>query len=126
VLIVDDEMAIRAALRRFFTRRHWQVDEAENGTEALAALITEDGTPQRYAVIISDLKMPGLSGIELHDKLLADRPEILSRMIFSTGDTASHEAAEFLGRTRCRVLQKPFELAALAELAEQLRAADHR
>jgi PAS domain S-box-containing protein len=124
VLIIDDEMAIRTALRRFFTRRNWEVDEAENGKTALTALLGENGTSKPYVVIISDLKMPGLSGIELHDRLLAVRPDLLSRVIFSTGDTASHEAAAFLARTRCRVLQKPFELATLAELAENLRAAD--
>ena len=123
VLIIDDEMAIRTALRRFFTRRQWQVDEAENGKMALDTLLADGADVETYAVIISDLKMPGISGIELHDRLLSARPELLTRLIFSTGDTASHDAAEFLSRTSCRVLQKPFELSALAELAEQMRAA---
>jgi PAS domain S-box-containing protein len=117
VLVVDDELAIRTALRRFFARRQWEVDEAENGEIALAKLLADDGGG-RYALVVSDLKMPGLTGIELHDRLLAVRPELLQRLIFSTGDTASHEVAEFVERTRCRVLEKPFELSVIAEVAD--------
>ncbi|HVE78967.1 MAG TPA: response regulator [Gemmatimonadaceae bacterium] len=121
VLVVDDELAIRTALRRFFARRHWEVEEAENGEVALARLLA-DGGDSRYALVISDLKMPGLTGIELHDRLLALRPRLLDRLILSTGDTASGEVVEFVERTRCRVLQKPFELSVIAQVADTLAA----
>jgi DNA-binding NtrC family response regulator len=118
VLIIDDEPSIRAALRRFFTRRGWQVDEAADGSEGLSALLAKDVD---YSVIISDLKMPGCSGIELHDHIAGVAPELLDRVIFSTGDVASREAAEFVRRTRCRVLQKPFELRALEAIVAHMR-----
>jgi len=113
VLIIDDEPSIRLALRRFFIKRDWIVDEAVDGETALRALLAADAP--EYALIVSDLKMPGISGIALHDRLLAERPEIVSRMIFSTGDVASPEAGVFIERTRAPVLQKPFELATLSE-----------
>jgi CheY-like chemotaxis protein len=88
------------------------VEEAEDGAAALALL---DANGSRFAVIISDLRMPGLSGMELHDRLAVDRPELLRRIVFSTGDVASPDAASFLQRTACPVLQKPFELRMLDE-----------
>ena len=119
-LVVDDEPSIRAALRRFFNRRGWHVDEAADGHSALSALLARDGLPP-YAVVISDLKMPGFSGIELHDRIAQMRPELLDAVIFSTGDVASIEAAEFVRRTRCPVLQKPFELQALESAVAHVR-----
>jgi two-component system cell cycle sensor histidine kinase/response regulator CckA len=106
-LIIDDEPTIRAALRRYFTRRGWAVEEAADGAAGLA-LIENHG--DRFGVVISDLRMPGFSGIELHDRLAVDQPGMLRRFIFSTGDVASGEAASFVQRTTCPVLQKPFEL----------------
>jgi len=118
VLIIDDEPSIRAALKRFFSRRGWQVDEAADGADGLSALL--DGKSS-FAVVISDLKMPGCSGMELHDHVAAVAPELLDRVIFSTGDVASRDAAEFVRRTRCTVLQKPFELRALEALVNRMR-----
>ena len=123
-LLVDDEPVIRQALRRFFIRLGWTVDEAEDGTQALHHLLGDPATghaPGQYAVIISDLRMPGVSGIELHARLAAQRPELLDRLILSTGDSVSIEAAEFLRRAHCPVLNKPFELAELRAMIARVR-----
>ena len=122
VLLVDDEGTIRHALRRFFQRQGWEVDEAADGAAALALLL--DRAPEHaYDVIISDLRMPGISGIEMHERLRGTRPDLLDRIIFSTGDAVSLEAAEFVRRADCPVLQKPFELSTLRELVHRLIAA---
>ena len=118
-LLVDDEPVIRQALRRFFVRMGWEVDEAEDGNEALRLLLG-DVPAAEYAVIISDLRMPGVSGIELHARLEAARPELLARLILSTGDSVAAEAAEFLRRSHCPVLNKPFELAELRTMLARL------
>jgi DNA-binding NtrC family response regulator len=94
------------------------VDEAADGADGLSVLL--DGKSE-FAVVISDLKMPGCSGMELHDHVASVAPELLDRVIFSTGDVASRDAAEFVRRTRCTVLQKPFELRALEALVNRLR-----
>jgi CheY-like chemotaxis protein/anti-sigma regulatory factor (Ser/Thr protein kinase) len=112
-LIIDDEPAIRAALRRYFTRRGWSVEEAEDGRRGLDLL---EAYGERIGVVISDLRMPGYSGIELHDQLAEEQPGLLRRFVFSTGDVASSEAASFVRRTNCPVLQKPFELRMLDDL----------
>ena len=122
-LLVDDEPVIRHALRRFFQRYGWQVDEAEDGAVALDRLMGDGGeapAPGGYAVIISDLRMPGVSGIELYKRLAAERPELLDRLILSTGDSVSPEAADFLSRSSCPVLNKPFALAELRGIVTQI------
>jgi two-component system NtrC family sensor kinase len=120
VLVIDDESTIRIALRRFFKRREWLFEEAEDGARGLAKLL-EPGA--EYTAIISDLRMPGMSGMALHDELARQRPELLHRLVFSTGDVASRDAAEFVQRTRCVILEKPFELSKLEETLERIRAA---
>jgi DNA-binding NtrC family response regulator len=119
VLVIDDEPTIRAALHRFFTRRNWLFDEAEDGARGLVKLMAPGA---EYTAIISDLRMPGMSGMELHDQLAEHRPELLDRLIFSTGDVASKDAAEFVQRTRCIILEKPFELSKLGETLDRIRA----
>ena len=122
-LLVDDEPVIRQALRRFFQRQGWEVDEAEDGGVALDRLMGNGAGPREqgsYAVIISDLRMPGVSGIDLYERLAAERPELLERLILSTGDAVSAEAADFLRRSSCPVLNKPFGLAELRGIVTRI------
>ena len=119
VLVIDDESTIRAALHRFFKRRGWIFDEAEDGARGLEKLLAPGAD---YTAIISDLRMPGMSGMALHDELAERRPELLDRLVFSTGDVSSNDAAEFIRRTRCVILEKPFELSKLGETLELIRA----
>lgn len=122
VLIVDDEITIRIALRRFFTRMGWEVEEAANGEVALDLLEHDESQElvARFAVVVSDLRMPGINGMEMYDRLKARHPDVIRRLIFSTGDLVSEEAAAFVRSTECVVLQKPFELATLREMVERM------
>ncbi len=120
-LVVDDERSIRLALQRFFEREGWEVELADDGRAAIDRLVgrgTKDvGTPAaEFDLIICDLRMPGCSGVELHEYLRLSRPALLSRLVVATGDVVSTDAADFVRRTACPVLQKPFELAALRAL----------
>ena len=119
LLVVDDEPVIRSALTRFFTRRGWQVDEAPDGEVARECLLG-GSDPVPYDAVISDMRMPRLSGERLHDVLQRERPQLLDRCIFSTGDVGSPDAAKFIERTRCRVIAKPFELHELADIVAAL------
>jgi DNA-binding NtrC family response regulator len=120
VLIIDDEPTIRYALRRYFTRREWLADEAENGKEALEKLLAPQSPGDEYALIVSDVKMPGLSGGDLYDALEEKRPDLLNRVLFSTGDTTSAESAKLISKGRCPIIQKPFELATLDKHIQQI------
>jgi len=122
VLVVDDESTIRIALRRFFTRLGWEVEEAGDGDSALEMILhdqSQRGTPP-YSLVVSDLRMPGLSGIELHDRIERDCPEVLPRLVFSTGDLVSDEAADFARETSCEIIEKPFEFAKLRATIDRI------
>jgi CheY-like chemotaxis protein len=121
--VIDDEPSIRAAIRRFLTRRGWEVDEAEDGRVALKILL--ECEPNRYDVVMCDLRMPHLSGAELHRELVRKRPDLVQRLVFSTGDVASAEAAHFLAESERPVIEKPFELARLEEMLLKVRNRSH-
>ena len=102
-LVVDDEPDVAETLRELLEREGYQVRVAGDGAAALTALERED-----YDLIISDLRMPGISGPELHARLAEKRPELLARMGFVTGDTLGSNMDEFLRRCGRPVLEKPF------------------
>ena len=121
LLIVDDEEPIRRALRRFFERRGWRVDEAADGLEGLEKL-TAPGADRRYTAVLCDLRMPGLDGPELYARIREVAPQLLPRIVISTGDTSGEAAAAFLDGISSPVLQKPYELSEVATLLDRMRA----
>jgi DNA-binding NtrC family response regulator len=119
-LVVDDEPTIRSALVRYLRRRGWEADEAEDGRAALKKL--DPSAPSRYHVVVSDLRMPRCSGVELHDWLAEHRPDLFARLILTTGDLASPAVRDFIARTTRPLVEKPFELAVLAQLIDAVAA----
>jgi len=126
LLVVDDEATLRSALRRFFVRRGWRVSEAVDGEEARAMLLDGDVPGGGFDAVLSDLRMPRLSGSALHDIVMTIDPVIGARFVFSTGDSHDDEAAAFIARTDCAVIPKPFELANLLALVERAAVATPR
>jgi DNA-binding response OmpR family regulator len=118
LFVVDDEPSIRAAITRFLTRRQWVVEEAEDGRIALDMLLHSE--PDRYDVVMCDLRMPHVSGVELYRTLRVSRPDLVRRLLFSTGDVVSSDAADFLEESGRPVIEKPFELARLEELLQEI------
>ena len=121
LLIIDDEESIRRALRRYFERRDWVVEEATDGADAVVKLERPDAEAV-FDVILCDLKMPGISGQELYVRLKGDRPVLSKKFIFATGDSGAPDVVDFLTSVGVPVLEKPFELRSLELLAQQVRA----
>lgn len=117
VLIIDDESAIRLALSRWFVRRGWTVAQCEDGAQALEVLREQHGD---FDLVLCDLKMPGMSGLEVYSALERELPQVLERLVITTGDVASADVAAFLSNVRVPVLEKPFALAQLAQVIEML------
>jgi DNA-binding NtrC family response regulator len=115
-LVVDDERTIRSALGRYLRRRGWEADEAEDGQVAMGKLRRTG--PNEYQVVVSDLRMPCCSGVELHDWLAQHRPDLFARLIITTGDLASPAWSDFVSRTSRPLIEKPFDLAVLGQLIE--------
>lgn len=115
-LIVDDEPTIRSALARYLRKQGWHADEAEDGRAALAQI--ERTAVGGYQVVISDLRMPHCSGDQLHDWLADHRQDLFARLILITGELTSPALKEFISRTSRPLIEKPFELAVLAQVIE--------
>jgi CheY-like chemotaxis protein len=64
-------------------------------------------------LILSDLRMPDLDGPALYRALAAQRPDLLPRLVFLTGDTLGGDMTGFLTETGARVLEKPLDPASL-------------
>jgi len=115
-LVVDDEPTVRTALARYLRKLGWQADEAEDGRAALSKL--SHSSLDGYQVVISDIRMPNCSGDQVHDWLAQHRPDLFARLIITTADLTSPSLTAFIARTPRPVLEKPFELALLAQLIE--------
>ncbi|HEY7724670.1 MAG TPA: ATP-binding protein, partial [Anaeromyxobacteraceae bacterium] len=113
VLVVDDEPLVGAAVRRALGSDH-DVTVVPGGREALDRLERE-----HFDVVVSDLLMPEVTGMELHAAVEARDPDLAERMIFVTGGAFTPAARAFVEEHRECVLEKPFELTALRELVRQ-------
>ena len=102
VLVVDDEPLVAEALSDLLAPLH-DVATASRGQEVLDRL--EGGA--RYDVILCDLMMPEMTGMELHEVLVRRHPEQAALMLFMTGGAFSPQAGSFLDRMGDRVLPKP-------------------
>lgn len=121
VLVVEDERTVREALRTFGERRGWRVDEAADGEEALTQLAR--AAPDDFDVVLCDVKMPRVSGIELYDRLKTEAPLWIGRLLYVTGDVVAEETQRFFARTRCPVVHKPFDFDFLQSEVERRAAA---
>jgi DNA-binding response OmpR family regulator len=118
VLLIDDEVAIRAALARFFTRRGWEVVEAPDGECARGLLAPNDG--RAFDLVVCDLRMPRFSGCDFYQWLRHVRPDALAKLVFTTGDVVGAQSADFLREARRPVLEKPFELSELDRIVDDI------
>ena len=105
VLIVDDEPGLAEVLDRVLTAERHEVVVASSGESALAVL-AEDS---EFDIILCDLTMRGMSGVDVYARLEHSYPELLERVTFMTGGAHTREASSFLARLPNLVLEKPFE-----------------
>jgi two-component system NtrC family sensor kinase len=110
VLIIDDEPLIQRTITRVLEGEHI-FTSSSSATDALALI----RAGHRFDVIVSDMAMPGLSGVELHDALLAFAPDQARRMLFLTGGGFSQRTLEFLETVPERRVWKPFSVLDLRE-----------
>jgi len=114
ILLIDDEANMITVLARVLRRRGHQVDTAYNGIQALACLAQTD-----YDLILSDIRMPELSGPDFYRQVRAQNPSAAERIVFTTGDTLNAATRRFLEETGAAYLTKPFEIDELVERVNQ-------
>jgi signal transduction histidine kinase len=112
VLVVEDEPALSIAVSEALGDAGFVVDRAGDGEEGLTRL-----AEQSYELIVCDLKMPRIDGMQFYRAMAAATPALSRRVIFVTGDVAGTDAERFLEETGCRWLSKPFRLGDLLRAA---------
>ena len=108
VLLIEDEEGVRRPMARFLARRGAEVEEATDGVDGLGRLRVR--APD---VILVDLRMPRMGGIELYAQLEQQRPDLAARVLFLSGDVSQLAEPGNTPVPRERVLVKPVELAEL-------------
>ena len=117
VLVVEDEPALGVAVAEALQDAGFDVDRAGDGEEGLTRL-----AENRYDLIVCDLKMPRIDGMQFYHAMAAATPALARRVIFVTGDVAGTDAERFLEETGCRWLSKPFRLGDLLRAARDTLA----
>ena len=112
MLIVDDEAEIRTSLARRYRLKGYEVDVADGGVSALTLL-----EKKPYQIVISDIKMPGIDGIELLRRIRAEYP--MTRAIMMTGYVTLENGLACLRHGADTCIFKP-----LNDLTEMDRAVD--
>jgi DNA-binding response OmpR family regulator len=115
ILVVDDERSVGALIRVILTRLGHEVQECYSPQEALDKLV--DNT---YDIVILDIRMPGMSGIELLDVIKGRWPKMVSRVLFITGDTSDLSTRTYLNAHNIPYISKPFERHELEEKVNAL------
>jgi len=110
VLVVDDEGFLLECLEDAIGSWGCQVTPCTQGSEAIERL--QSGS---FDCIVSDIRMPGLSGIQLFEWIQANQPGMARRILFTTGDSFDPDTRAFLERVQVPHLGKPFDLRKLKE-----------
>jgi signal transduction histidine kinase len=117
VLVVDDEAAIVDAICEFLDLQNIAADKANDGQEALKLL-----SKNRYDAVISDIRMPGLDGIQLYERASALQPAYRDKFLFMSGDLVRENTQAFVSSVPCPCLSKPFPLQVLFQHLKPLLA----
>jgi CheY-like chemotaxis protein len=107
VLVIEDEASVMAFVQAALERAGYRVVPATSGAEALELL--RQGRP--FLGVVSDMRTPGgVDGASVHGWISRHRPELVSRLVFITGDIVNEETAATLLRTGAACVEKPFRV----------------
>jgi DNA-binding NtrC family response regulator len=115
ILVIEDEPSVSAFVRAALERRGYKVVLASSGAAGLQQL--ERGS---FAGVISDIRMPGsINGADVHEWIRKHRPQMASRIILISGDTANSETQHLLASSQTPCLEKPFRVQKLISMVEK-------
>ncbi len=113
ILVVDDEETIRLALAKFLRSRGFETDIAETGMAALDRL-----TQGSYSLMLCDIRMPGMSGLELVPRARTLHPDMAVIMLSAVNDVPT--ATESISAGAMEYLTKPVDLQDLLDAIERV------
>ncbi|HEX9024085.1 MAG TPA: sigma-54 dependent transcriptional regulator [Geobacteraceae bacterium] len=116
ILVADDEESMRWVLSKALRKKGFHVDLAKDGDEALE-MIQADG----YDLAILDIKMPGISGLDLLDRVRETKSDLL--MVIMTAEASMKNAVEAMKRGAYDYITKPFDLDVIDAIVEKVSRA---
>ncbi len=116
ILVADDEESMRWVLSKALRKKGLNVDLAKDGDEALRLIKTHS-----YDLAILDIKMPGLSGLELLDRVRELKSDLL--IVIMTAEASMKNAVEAMKRGAYDYLTKPFDLDVIDAILEKVNRA---
>ena len=119
VLVVDDDEGVAGAVRRTLSEMH-DVEVVTSGAAAKELLRAD----QSFDMIVCDLMMPEITGMDLHEWLDSWSPGLATRMLFLTGGSFTPRAQAFQRQVGDRCLEKPFDKKQLSVLVNKLLGAE--
>ncbi len=117
ILVVDDDRQIVRTLCDILRLEGWEVDGVFTGEEAVAAVAR-----RRYPVVLMDIRMPGMDGVEAFKAMKAAQPP--PRVVFMTAYTAADLIQEAEREGALKVVAKPVDLTALLQLLKEAVSAE--
>ncbi|MFL5806703.1 MAG: response regulator, partial [Roseiflexaceae bacterium] len=115
ILVVDDEEPVSNLLARLLRALGHQPSVVHSGAEAIEAIGRES-----FDLILTDVKMPGMSGFELHQKIKQRDTDLATRLVFITGDTMSAATQARIAQSGNPSIAKPFTVDRLEMLVQAL------
>jgi CheY-like chemotaxis protein len=115
VLLIEDEPAVMSYVRAVLERNGYEVVCSGSGVDGLKQL--ESG---EFMGVVSDMRTPGgVDGADVYAWISANRPALVPRLVFITGDVASDETAATLFRTGIPCVEKPFRVQQFLSVIEK-------
>ena len=116
LLVIEDEPSVMAFLSAALERHGYSMVPASSGAEGLKLLA--DG---EYLGVISDMRTPGgVNGADVHAWIVEHRPQLVSRVLFITGDTVNEETLAILRQTGAPCVEKPFRVQQLMAVVQKI------
>ncbi|MEW6264978.1 MAG: response regulator [Thermodesulfobacteriota bacterium] len=116
ILVVDDDRGILNALKASLASCGHEVFVADSGRRALEFLLNPQDEPSLMDLVLSDQRMPQMTGLELIKTIRKIRPELACILMTGYGNEALRQ--EIINLKRCRYLEKPFQTDHLLYLIE--------
>ena len=119
VLVIEDEPAVLLFVTAALERAGYGVVPVASGADALTRLARDN-----FLGVVSDMRTPGgVDGSDVHAWISTHKPELVSRVIFITGDIVNEETAATLRRTGAPYVEKPFRVQQLLGVVEKVLGA---
>jgi CheY-like chemotaxis protein len=116
VLLIEDEPAVMAYVQAALERSGYPVVCCESGVDALRLLVGGE-----FLGIVSDMRTPGgVDGAQVHAWLSRHRPDLVSKIVFITGDIANEETVATLRETGAPCVEKPFRVQQFIDVVSKI------